>query len=85
MQDAGHYAFLDQPQVFLDNLHRICTNYLRSGTPQVCSRGHVDADCYSNSYILHSCVIKNTHVCHRLSCSSTPSEDEPVEKAVLTL
>ena len=43
MQDAGHYAFLDQPQVFLDNLHRICTNYLRSGTPQVCCRGHVSS------------------------------------------
>lgn len=35
LQDAGHYAFLDQPQVFLDHLHRICQPYIRSRSPQV--------------------------------------------------
>ncbi len=35
LQEAGHYAFLDQPQDFLSHMLQICQPYLRSKVPQV--------------------------------------------------
>ena len=35
MPGAGHYAFLDQPQLFLEYLHRLSAPYLKAKEPQV--------------------------------------------------